>query len=389
MKRSAAPIATYRLQFNGRFTLRAAARLVPYLKELGVSHVYASPLLRARGSSTHGYDVVDPARIDPRLGGDAALSTLSSALRRHDMELLLDIVPNHMATGCENAWWLDVLEHGPGSPFAAFFDIDWEADRDSRAPRQVLLPILGDPFGAVLERGELRLRLRDGALWTQYYEHLLPVSIWSYPLVIDLAGGAPRRFAARIRAGSQAARTATRHEAARKLKAAFRQLCRRSEQVRRQLAAALRRVNGKAGAPDTFSRLERLHDQQHYRLAWWRSAPHLINYRRFFDINDLVGVRVEKDDVFEATHRLPLTLFHRGMIAGFRIDHIDGLRDPRRYLSELRRRSLLGAGHGRPRRIEAAGAPGVPPTSWSRRSCPRTSRCRAAGEPPERPDTTF
>jgi len=333
-----AAVATYRLQLSQQFTLRDAARVVPYLADLGISNVYLSPILKARTGSTHGYDVVDPTRINPELGRDAALAALHQQLRRHQMGLLLDIVPNHMAAGSENAWWMDVLEHGPASCYARVFDIDWGLLPG--ASEKVLLPILGDRFGAVLERGELRLALGVDRLELHYHDHRLPVAIRSYPIVLDAAKEAAASRPVAQRCASVAARirwaavTPEVHVVAAQLQDEFAALL-RAAGPRRALQTALKRINGRAGRTASFDALESLIDQQHYRLAWWRSAPHLINYRRFFDINDLVGLCVERPEVFAATHGLICSLVEQGVVTGLRIDHIDGLRDPREYLCGL------------------------------------------------------
>jgi (1->4)-alpha-D-glucan 1-alpha-D-glucosylmutase len=251
---SPTPTATLRLQFHRGFTFADAEALVPYFARLGISHLYASPIATARPGSLHGYDVIDPTRVNPELGGEAGLRTLSSALGRAGLGLVLDIVPNHMAADTANEWWIDVLRHGRASRFAGWFDIDWDAGD------KVLLPILGRPLDEVLAAGELR---RDGD-WFCYFSHRLPA------------------------------------------------------------------VDG---------RLER----QHWRLAWWRSAGDRINWRRFFDINELVCLRMEEPQAFEAVHALPLRLHAEGVVDGLRIDHVDGLTDPAAYCRALRRRLRPGA----------------------------------------------
>lgn len=383
------PLATYRVQLSGRFPLSEAARLVPYLAALGVSDVYSSPVLRARTGSTHGYDVVDPAEIDPQIGGERGIDALHAALRAYDMSLLLDIVPNHMAACSENPWWTDVLEHGPDSPFARFFDIDWDLLSDSAAaPRKVLLPILGDRFGTELERGALRMHLHRDGLELRYFEHRLPLAMSAYAVVSDAAltsgllHDAGVRALTRLRARIAAAGARSGHGGSSayaqriRVRRAFAELCRTSARVRGGVRAALRRLNGRPGRAASFSPLQALLDQQHYRLASWRSAAHLINYRRFFDINDLVGLRVEDRRVFAATHLRVLSLLERGIVSGLRIDHVDGLRDPERYLrtltSEMRRRAgrrggpppfvvvekILAADESLPRGWDAAGTTG-------------------------------
>ena len=288
------PRATLRLQFHKGFTFADATRLVPYFAALGISHVYASPILTARPGSQHGYDVIDPTRINPELGGEDGLHGLVSALRRADLGLIVDIVPNHMAVGAGNTWWCDVLQNGRTSAFAHFFDIDWEPD-DPELNGKVLAPFLGRSCADALAAGEITLAPdTERGYVIKYFEHLFPVAraYWSEVESEGLAAYASADARGRAR-----------------------------------LAALLAR--------------------QHYRLAYWRVANDEINWRRFFDINELIGVRVEHDDVFEATHATVLRLYGEGMIDGFRIDHIDGLSHPGDYCRKLRAR-LAGLESTRP-----------------------------------------
>jgi (1->4)-alpha-D-glucan 1-alpha-D-glucosylmutase len=254
------PVATYRVQFNRDFQLEAARAIVDYLHELGITDLYASPILKARPGSAHGYDVTDPTVVNPEIGDAEALSRLRNALQSHDMGLILDIVPNHMAASLDNPWWFDVLEKGEESPYASFFDVNWEM-------KKVLLPILRRPYRETLENHELVLATENGKPVVQYHEQRLPVA-----------------------AGAE---------------------------------------NLRAEA------IDQVLSQQHYRLAFWRRAADSINYRRFFDVSDLVGLRVERDEVFRATHEFPLELLQQGTITGLRIDHVDGLLDPKGYLDRL------------------------------------------------------
>ncbi len=329
------PRATIRLQFHRGFTLDDAVGLVPYFAGLGISHVYASPILAARKGSPHGYDITNHDTINPELGGEPALRRLVDALRRADMGLILDIVPNHMAVGGDdNAWWLDVLEWGSRSRYARFFDIDWRApDPDLRG--KVLAPFLGRPYGACLAEGEIALRFDadEGRLFASYYHHRFPLAPARYgPLLRgqsvlhDLAdtfdkaadsgpdGFASARAALRERAGGGAG------------KAALDDLLR---------AHDARDATGRAC-------LHALLDRQNWRLCWWRLAADRINWRRFFDINGLAALCVERAEVFEATHALILRLYAEGLIDGVRVDHVDGLVDPAGYCRRLRRR-LEGA----------------------------------------------
>lgn len=329
--------ATLRLQFHAGFTLDDAVPLVPYFARLGVSHLYASPLLEARPGSMHGYDVVDPTRVSPELGGEAALERLVTALRQHGMGLLLDIVSNHMAVGGEhNPWWQDLLAWGRRSRYAEFFDIQWHSP-DPLLEGQLLLPFLADDYGKVLQAGHAPLRFEAGTgrFAIHHHDHRFPISPPDYALILagshltslrDLAG----RFAA-----------APHADAAEALHQELIELG-RSAQVAVDIERLLEGFD--ARQDPGFQRLHALLERQHYRLASWRTAADDINWRRFFDINELGGLRVEKPAVFEATHGKVFELIGRGLVDGLRIDHIDGLADPRGYCRKLRRRTtaLLG-----------------------------------------------
>src|ERR1051325_2334573 len=335
---SAAAIrATYRLQFHKGFTFRDAEALVPYLARLGISHVYASPLMEARPGSTHGYDIVNHTRLNPEIGTDDEFDALVAALKAHEMGLIVDIVPNHMGIGgADNAWWFDVLEWGEASPYAAYFDINWDPLREDLKGR-VLLPVLGDQYGAVLERGEIALRFdpREGEFSAWYYNHRFPISPLSYPAVLRTAGEAAgelqREFVGlrRLEAGAQRCQAA---ELKRRLADAA-----ANPKTAEAIATAVDGFAGDPGRPASFRRLHRLLEQQAYRIANWRVAAEEINYRRFFNINDLAGLRIELPELFEATHRLILGMVERGQVQGLRIDHIDGLFDPAQYCAALRR----------------------------------------------------
>jgi (1->4)-alpha-D-glucan 1-alpha-D-glucosylmutase len=349
------PRATLRLQFHRGFTLDAAARRVPYFARLGVSHLYASPLFAARPGSTHGYDVIDPNRVNPELGGEAALRRLVTDLRENGMGLILDIVPNHMAVGGGsgvggNAWWQDVLEWGRESPYAAFFDIDWQPPaRHLRG--KVLAPFLGRPYAQCLAAGEIGLAFAsdEGRLFVTYCEHRFPLAPRDYPTVLGEGDGtlaALVRPLATLPHGRRASADA-RNEAL-----AIRQRL-RNPALAPLIAQALSAFD--ATSPAKRARLHAVLARQAYRLAWWRAADD-INWRRFFDITGLAGLRVDQPAVFEATHAGVLRLYAEGLIDGVRVDHIDGLADPAGYLRRLRRR-LAEAGKGRPATAPAGPAP--------------------------------
>ncbi len=327
------------MQLHKGFTFEDAARISGYLSSLGVSHLYCSPYLQAVAGSTHGYDVADPHRFNEELGGAAGYATLVGALRRAGLGQVLDIVPNHMAADpMSNRWWWDVLENGPSSPYARYFDIDWEAG-DERSAYKVLVPILGDHYGRVLEKGQIAVARTGGTFVVRYFEHELPVS----PKTVDDVLGRAARLSGSSELGDIAEgfsalpsarltdRAAVQERHDRKLELASRlaDLCERSDDVAEAIVAELRELNSDA------DRLDELLRRQNYRLAFWRIASEEIDYRRFFNIESLIGVRVEDPDVFEDTHRLILQLVEDGTLDGLRVDHIDGLRDPDGYLVRL------------------------------------------------------
>ena len=327
-----APRATYRLQFDRDFTFPDAAGLAPYLADLGASDLYASPLTKARPGSTHGYDVVDPNALNPELGTREDFDRMVGALHEHGMGVLLDIVPNHMGVGSDNAWWLDLLENGPSSPYARFFDVDWHRGGDLSG--KILLPVLGDHYRAVLKGGELQLAFDagEGSFAVNYYEHRLPLGPKTYPAVLE---GDPGEDIPELHRLSELFRGLPGREVAGErdtacLKEDLARSCARSPEAARAVEERVRDVNGDPEA------LHHLLEAQAYRLAYWRVAGDEINYRRFFSVNNLAGVRVEDERVFEATHRLILDLLARGSVDGLRIDHPDGLYDPASYLRRLR-----------------------------------------------------
>lgn len=342
------PRATYRLQLNAELTFRDAERLVPYLAGLGVSHLYASPFLMARPGSQHGYDIVDHTRLNPEIGTDADLDALTTALHRHGMGLILDFVPNHMGVmGADNGWWLDVLEWGESSPYASFFDIDWQPAEQSLRGK-VLLPILGDHYGVVLERGELPLRFdaARGTFSVWYHEHRLPIAVRHYAEILARTGvealqEPARRFAAVPNGGSSASEHAVKREQARAATAELARLAASSPDVARGIESALAAYNGTVGEPSSFRDLHGLLDRQAYRAAYWRVAAHEINYRRFFDVTTLAGIRLEQPELFEIVHQRVFHLVSEGKVQGIRLDHIDGLWDPAGYCRQLQERLAL------------------------------------------------
>ncbi|HEV3182373.1 MAG TPA: malto-oligosyltrehalose synthase [Steroidobacteraceae bacterium] len=344
------PRATYRLQLNAGFTFRDATAIVPYLAALGVSHVYCSPYFRARSGSAHGYDVVDHNSFNPEIGDPNDFECLVAALRAHEMGHIVDIVPNHVGIlGTDNAWWMDLLENGESSVYAGFFDIDWAPPNPDRA-HKVLVPVLADPYATALERGELELRFeRDlGSFAVFYGPHRLPLDPRTYPRVLDRVAALVssselenirRAFAAlperRAPSVEQVAERSREKEAHKRRLAA---LAARDSAVATALDVAVRSFTGTAAEPASFDALHELLELQAFHLAYWRVASEDINYRRFFDVNDLAALRVENEAVFELTHRLVLQLIGAGKIDGLRIDHVDGLHDPAGYLRRLQRR---------------------------------------------------
>lgn len=289
------PTATYRFQFHKGFTFQQARTLLPYLCDLGISDVYASPIFTAGPESTHGYDICAFDELNPNLGSAADFEELTGEIRKLGMGLVVDMVPNHMGSHSSNQWWIDVLTKGQKSEFATYFDINWNpANRLLKG--KVLLPVLGDHYGAVLERGELKVTFIDGEFRLAYFDKTFPLSPESI--------------------------------------SEFR-LRNVPDDERDQFLA---RLNGNPKEPTSFDQLHHLIDLQHYRLAYWRTGPHEINYRRFFDVTELVSVRVEDESVFKATHEFLFELLQAGKITGLRIDHPDGLRDPKTYFFSLHSR---------------------------------------------------
>jgi (1->4)-alpha-D-glucan 1-alpha-D-glucosylmutase len=341
------PRATYRLQFHRDFTFRDALGLVEYFAALGISHLYASPFLQARPGSTHGYDITHHDRLNPEVGTEEDLEGLVAALKARGMGLILDFVPNHMGIGSDNPWWVDVLEWGESSPVAPFFDIDWDAGHG-----KVLLPILGDQYGAIIAKGEIELRFdaATGSISAWYYEHRFPISPNDYAELLQGASVPDEEAEELARIVDDFARLA--YESRRRWRAGIYAEIGQLKQdlaslsanavARAAIEAAVASVNGKPGVRASWRALHALLERQAYRPAYWRVAADEINYRRFFNINDLAGLRVELPELFERMHALVFRYLDEGKLDGIRIDHIDGLFDPREYAERLQARFPQG-----------------------------------------------
>ena len=357
MSPAAVPDATYRLQFNKSFTFDDATAIVDYLDRLGISHCYASSYFKAVPGSTHGYDVADPTQLNPEIGDRGSYDRWVGTLRAHRMGHIIDLVPNHMGIAqSANPWWQDVLENGPSSKYASFFDIDWHPLKPE-LENKVLLPILGDSYGAVLERQEITLHYVNGAFSAHYFGTVLPIAPGTYDRILGLGAGALLEEIGESEDGLEflSILTAIRHLPGRDAHTpeARAERNREKEVIKRRLARltaacaavlahierAVDALNGEKGRPRSFDRLDELLSAQPYRLAYWRVAAEEINYRRFFDINELAALRMEDPQVFERTHAFAFELLREGCIDGMRIDHVDGLYDPGDYLERLQARA--------------------------------------------------
>ncbi|RJQ23960.1 MAG: malto-oligosyltrehalose synthase [Nitrospiraceae bacterium] len=350
------PVSTYRLQFNGIFTFAEAKRIVPYLSDLGISDIYASPYFRAKEGSLHGYDIVNHNELNPEVGTEEEYDELVRELGRHGMGQVLDIVPNHMCIASrENAWWMDVLENGPCSVYAGFFDIDWTPVKDELRYR-VLLPFLGDQYGNVLDNGELQLAFEEGSFFIQYYDHKFPVSPQTYANVLQfrleeleqlLPGYGP--YLAELLSIMTAInhlphfterdheKVTERYREKEIIKKRLLDLYSESAEVKNFIDENVRIFNGVRGDHKSFDLLDKLLTEQIYRLSHWRVATDEINYRRFFDINELAAIRMEEPAVYGEAHRLIFKLVREEKVTGLRVDHPDGLYKPSEYLSCLQR----------------------------------------------------
>lgn len=354
------PLATYRLQFNRTFTFQDAKQLIPYLHELGISDIYASPYTKARPGSMHGYDVVDHNALNPEIGTQEDHYQFVQELKAHGMGHILDIVPNHVGIAeSSNPWWQDVLENGPSSHFASFFDIDWKPVKDE-LENKVLLPILGDQYGKILENKELTLSYEEGAFFVYYYQHKLPIAPRTSAVILkhrlddlkEILGGENPHFLEfqsiltalsylPPRTEKDPEKITERYREKEIIKKRLASLCDASSEVKTFIEENVQIFNGIKGDPRSFDLLDALLDAQAYRLAHWYVAGEEINYRRFFDIKDLAAIRMEKPEVFEETHRLVLQLIREGKVTGLRVDHPDGLFAPVQYFVRLQKSCLV------------------------------------------------
>jgi (1->4)-alpha-D-glucan 1-alpha-D-glucosylmutase len=333
------PVSTYRLQLHARFTFDDAAAIAAYLKELGVTHVYSSPYLQAARGSMHGYDVVDHQKVNDELGGEEAHQRFCGRLKELGLGQVLDIVPNHMAIGPENRYWWDVLENGPSSRFATWFDIDWNSD-EVKLKNKVLIPVLGDQYGKALAAGDIKIEQDGVSFRVGYFDHLFPIAPRSLATILQRAAHLMREDTLGFIADSLArlpSPDATdpsliqeRHRDKAVIYELLARACAEKKEVCEAIARTIRTINSDIDA------LDDLLNQQNYRLAYWRTADQELGYRRFFDVNTLIGLRMERQHVFDATHARILEWLREGVLDGIRVDHPDGLRDPREYFDRLR-----------------------------------------------------
>ena len=357
------PSVTYRLQLTRDFTFVDAAAIVEYLHRLGISDLYISPLAQARAGSQHGYDVIDHRRINPEIGGADGFRIFASRVQQFGMGIIVDIVPNHMCIDdSSNQWWNDVLENGPSSPYASFFDIDWQPPKADLA-NKVLLPVLGDLYGRVLENQEISVAYKNGAFEAIYRDHVFPLAPRTWTAILEPALerlerelGESNREALELasivtalnylplRTETDTTRVRERQREKEISKERLAASMQANPAMRSAVEASVADLNGTKGEPHSFDRLEKLLDDQAFRLSFWRVAADEINYRRFFDVNDLAAIRAEEPEVFKATHELILGLIGEGMVSGLRIDHVDGLRYPGQYLRMLQSECVAALG---------------------------------------------
>jgi (1->4)-alpha-D-glucan 1-alpha-D-glucosylmutase len=353
------PRATYRIQFNADFTFRDAKAIIPYLHELGISDLYTSPILQARPGSTHGYDISDYGRLNDALGTDEDFEALVAELHAYDIGLIVDIVPNHMGIGSgRNVWWIDVLENGPSSPYAPYFDISWHPVKPELTDK-VLLPVLEDQYGNELESGKIQLKYDEGKFVVTYNAMTLPLSPDTYHVILQPA---VEKLADHTDAEAlqelQSIVTALEHLPSFRerdpeqvtirsrekevIKRRIQTMIEADEAIREQVQQVLNEINGTPGQPESFDQLDAVLAAQPYRIAFWRVASDEINYRRFFDINEMAAIHVEYPEVFEGVHTRILQMIEAGQLNGLRIDHPDGLWDPAAYFRSLQELYLKG-----------------------------------------------
>jgi (1->4)-alpha-D-glucan 1-alpha-D-glucosylmutase len=355
------PSCTYRLQFNRWFTFAHAREIVPYLHELGVSDAYASPYFQASAETLHGYDITDHNKFNAAIGSREEYDAWVAELHAHGMGQVLDFVPNHMGIAEPgNEWWMDVLENGRSSMYAPYFDIDWRPIKSDLRDK-VLLPILSDQYGRVLERAELQLRFEEGSFYLWYHDRKLPIAPGTYRHILEialenLAEYKDEDLYAELqsivtaleylprRTETDPQRIAERAREKEIIKRRLERRCQEAPQVQQAIEKALAQINGRPGDPRSFDKLDELLNAQSYRLAFWRVAAEEINYRRFFDVNDLAAIRMELPEVFDAAHKLVVDLVRAGAVTGLRIDHPDGLYLPKEYLEKLQRRCTKALG---------------------------------------------
>jgi len=354
------PLSTYRLQFNRFLTFRDALKIIPYLAELGITDIYSSPYFKARPGSLHGYDIIDHEELNPEIGTEEDYDAFTAELRRFGMGQVLDIVPNHMCILGENRWWKDVLENGKSSPFAYYFDIDWDYMKEN-LKEKVIFPILGEQYGKALEAGELKLDFREGAFFVNYFEHSLPVEPGSYEVILRKGLG---ELEARIPGAQELEElmsiiTSLGHLPGTNVTdpEKMRERQREKEVIKRRLSAlyesspSIREfvdgniaiLNGRPGDPRSFDLMDELLSRQPYRIALWKVAAEEINYRRFFDINELAAIRVEFPEVFTGSHKRIFRFIREGKVTGLRVDHPDGLYNPSGYMKKLQEEAALAA----------------------------------------------
>lgn len=354
------PVSTYRLQFNHRFRFRDAESIIPYLHGLGITDIYASPYVKARKGSLHGYDIVDPNTLNPEVGTEEEYDAFVREIQKYGMGQILDIVPNHMCTESDNSWWMDVLENGPSSLYAGFFDIDWTPSI-KKLTNKILIPLLGDQYGKVLERQELKLIFEGGAFFLTHYEKKFPILPNTYLVILehrieDLRSVFPDddhhlvEFLSILTAlkhlplytETAPEKIAERNREKEIIKKRLFSLCSESPGIKTHIDETVGLFNGLKGDPKSFNLLDRLLGEQVWRLSHWRVATEELNYRRFFDINNLAAIHAQDLRVFQETHKLILRLVAEGKVTGLRVDHPDGLYDPFEYFLRLQQTCSAG-----------------------------------------------